>query len=509
MENSNIDKEKVDSLALLVYSTVKGIIENQTNEQSPSTTFDVNAFRKNTVDRIYDSKAYKYTKEQIRSYLLNPEKSEKIIRDVSLYLYQVIQEYKNVVNYYGKMLTHDFLLVPNKIVREVNDKKFINSFYDNLDFLENYNIKSKLSKIESILLREDFYYAYEISDGENFIWKQLPSDYCRILGLDEFECYTFEFDFSYFDKRNSLKIDDFPSEFKNKYNIYKSKSSMRWQELNQVNAICFKFDTSVLWGSPQFMALFISLLELEDYRDLMEDSTKTDNFKLISMSIPLNEKAEKVNQYMISLDHAKDFYNNARNNIGEKIGVIAHPFKDVKAINLNENKFDENIVAKAAKNIFDSVGMSQLLGNGGDSSVGLERSINNDETLMFGLLRQYELFFKKRLSIFNAESKFKWKILFPDLTFYNRKDMFDTYMKAGQAGFNKFYILASLGISQATFIALSNIENNQLRLVEDLLSVLSSNNSITSSKGRPKKDKTKLADKTIVGIDDNSNAERS
>ncbi len=439
--------------------------------QSPSLVYDFNAFNKATTNRTHDSIGSKYTKDQTRGYLAKPERFEKQIRDSSIYLYSSVHEYKHLIHYMSHMLTHDYILIPdNNLNKTINDKKLLSSFYDNLEFIENYNVKEKLSAIETILVREDFYFGYERSDGDNYIWQRLPSDSCRLLGWDEFGCLTFEFDFSYFNK-NGLALENFDSEFKTKFDSYKNNSKERWQQLSD-NAICFKFDTSVLYGLPYFSGLFTDLMGLEDYKDDQEDSNRANNYKLISLQIPVWDKDKGVNQYLVSLDHVANFVSNAQRNTPTKFGIFASPMK-TEVLNLNKSEFEENIVSKAQNDLMTSAGVSKLIGNGGDTSMGLERSIQDDETVMFGLLRQYELWFKKRLRMFNGD-KYRWKIFMPDISIYNKKEMFEMYLKSSNAGMPKSPLIASMNMSQADFISLANLENNQLNIVEELLVVLPS-----------------------------------
>jgi hypothetical protein len=469
---SQISETEIESSFMKALNKFTEFYNNFSQQnQSPALVYDFNAFNKATTNRVYDSKGKKYTKEQMRGYLANPEKFEKQIRDSSIYLYNSIHEYKHLIDYMAKMLTHDYILIPDSINEDLNDKKLLNSFYRNLEFIENYNIKAKLKQIESVLIREDFYFGYERSDGQNYVWQRLPSDYCRLLGSDEFGVITFEFDFTYFGKQG-LKLDNFDPEFRTRYDAYKVDSSKRYQQLSD-KAICFKLDTSVLYGLPYFAGIFTDLMGIEEYKDDQEETTRANNYKLIALNIPLFDKEKGVNQYLVTLDHIANFVSNAQKVTPEKVGVFAYP-GEALALNLNNSnaKFDENIVAQAQNDLMTSAGVSKLIGNGGDTSMGLERSIQDDEAVMFSLLRQYELWFKKRLRMFNKD-KYRWKVFMPNISRYNQKEMFEMYLKSGNAGFPKALIVATMGYSQSDMLGLADIEN-QLDLVESKLKVLPS-----------------------------------
>lgn len=460
------------------------------NQSTQILLFDVDSFYNSTINRSINAKSRKYTKEQIRRFLGKIEQFERQIREVSMYLYATSQEYKNLINYFSKMLTHDYILIPDVV--DVDNKNFLKNFHKTLNYIENYNIKNKLSEIEPVLLREDVFFAYERTDGDYVIWQQLPTNYCRISGIDRYNTYTFEFNFSYFDKQN-VDIENYDDEFKKGYQKYKKDyRNKKWQKLNPEKAICFKMDRSLILNLSLFSGIFEGLLGLEDYKDLQENSTRGNNYKLIHQRIPMkSDKDAKVNSFLIDDKAAVKFHNNVKSNIPEYIGVVTTPM-ELTGITLNSNKFDEDLVGKAEKNLFISAGVSQLLFNSDQAgNIGLNRSIEMDSSIMFSLLRQYEVFFKKKLDQFSSR-KYKWKLIFPDITIYNREDMFDKFLRAGQYGFPKFLIAASLGISQLEMIGMSNLEN-QLGIVDDLIPLISAHTQSGDS-GRPKKDENNLAD---------------
>lgn len=480
--------------------------KNGIQMQNDKIYFDINKFIQGVNTRNLDKLSRKYTKEQIRRFQEDPQRYERQLREVSIYLYDSFQEYRNLINFYGYLLTYDYILIPDNVYDEKD--KLIQKFYDNLHFLENYNIKSKLNVSTPVLVREDVFYAYERTDGKNFIWQQLPTNYCRLLGTDEYECLTFEFDFSYFTKRN-VDINNFDTEFKQGFEKYKQDTTLyRWQKINPEKGICFKFDKTSLYVNPFFLGLYEEVLGISDYKDLQENSSRTNNFKLIHQKIPMHNSSKdfKQNQFLIDDETAKMFHNNVKANVGEGIGVATSPM-ELNGISLNEHKIEEDMVAKAQRNVFTSAGVSQMLFNS-EGNIGLNRSIENSESIMFSLLRQYELWFKKRLKLFNKNrSSFNWNIIFPDLTVYNRKEKLQDFLKAAQFGFSKFFVAASLGLSQMQFISLNNIEN-QLDLVENMIPLQSSHTQ-SDEGGKPEISDSDKQDSGIITKDRQDNVGKS
>jgi hypothetical protein len=503
MEDIKISEEQIKREFLNLYKAFKKM--KLEDVESPRVFFDVSKLAQDTILRDFNSNSRKYTKEQIRRFLASPENYERELREVSNYLYHISQEYKNLINFLSKMLTHDYILIPDANFIDKLDDKLIKNFYKTLNFLENYNIKAKLSAIEPILLREDLYFAYERTDGTNFLWQQLPTNYCRIAGLDAFDTYIIEFDFSYFNKSN-VNIDNYDDEFKNLYNYYKSDyRKYRWQKLNPEKTICFKLDRSVPYCLPLFSGIFDEVLGLENTKDLQETNNKANNYKILHQKVPMKtDNDAEPNEFLIDGDNARAFHNILKSVVPDGIGVATTPM-DINAITLKNNQYEEDIVSKVERNLFTSAGISQLIfSDENNGKIGLDRSIEFGSSIMFSLLRQYELWFKKRLRIFGNKI-YNWKLAFPNITIYNQKQMFDRLLKAGEFGYSKFFIGASLGISQAELIEIMNLENKQLELLDNLIPLISAHTQ-SNNPGRPLKDDD-LSDKGIEqrNREDNNN----
>lgn len=496
-----------------MWSAYQQTQQSQTQSE-PTLVFNAHSFVDSIGNRINKSVQRKYSQEDIQRFLENPIKFEAAIREASNYLYSTCQEYKNLTRYFSKMLTFDNILIPDNVSPDIYDDsdKIMKSFYKNLQFVNDYNIKYKLKLVTDILVKEDYFFAYEKSDGENYIWHRLPSNYCRVVGMDMTECYLFEFDFSYFNKEN-VSINNYDEDFKTKYNKYKSNGSKyRWQQLDQNKQICFKFDESVLFGLPLFSSMFDELFRLEDIKELQSNNLETDNYKLIHQKIPMDTKDSKPNKFLIDEVAAKAFHQNVRSNVPKGIGVTTTPM-DLDSITLKStNSAEENIVAKQSSNLFTTAGVSQLLFNSEKSgAIGLNRSLDNDMSLMFSLLRQFEVWFKKRLKILNGK-KYRWKLNFLDTTIYNRNQVIEQYLKIAQYGLPKVFITASLGISHGEMMGVNIIENKHLKMTEMMMPLSSSHTSSgkdSEESGAPSKSEELLSDKGIETRDNQGNDNRS
>jgi len=176
----------------------------------------------------------------------------------------------------------------------------------------------------------------------------------------------------------------------------------------------------------------------------------------------------------------------------------------IEAINLSDSKIDEDLVGKALRNLFAESGISQLLfSSDKNGAIGLNRGLEFDASLLFSLLRQEELFFKKRLKIFNGNSKFKWKLLFPDVTVHNEADYKKEVIANAQYGYSKFCST----FSQSDLIALLYLE--QAIDLQNMMLPLMSSHTISGDGGRPGIDENKKTDSSIIVDDLDANNNRA
>ena len=411
----------------------------------------------------------KYTAQQINTVLEAPYNYKDDLLRMAMYFYLKAQEYKSIIDYKTSMLTYSNTVYPSNMVdANFNEEEY----FKNIKFVENYNIRTKFDLATKIAMREDVFFAYEVTDnsGRNYIWKKLPSQYCKIVGQDRFETYRVSFNMSYFDTYpEDLPL--FPDEFRIKYN--KSKVDKRSSENNNLNtlrnvkeatqnyveldskkAIAFKFDESVDYVMPYYSALFIDLIRLAELKDVEILSDVSDNYKLIHQRIPLMPDAKEEDDYSISGDAIEWGHNSLRAIAPKDVGVATTPM-EVTSVSLksNVNSAEESISSKQYTKVLTQSGTSSLLFNGSSTSaLGLNKNIQVDENLMFRMLRQLEKFMNKRLYYYNKET-YKYHINMLDHSRFNTEAYMADLLKAGSAGFNtQFEVNAVLGRKQSDFI---------------------------------------------------------
>ncbi len=441
-----------------------------------------------------------YSVDRVRQMMENPAKSQELIRKLSNYLYPKVMELKNLQKYFANMLTLDNLILPVSDAYEV--KKFKKLVTD----IESFNVKKKFGLVLEYMLAEDVYYGYQTDDGEFAIWQRLPAKYCRIRGLDKFDTYTFDFNYQFFTDNPTQLPENYGQEFVDGFEIYKKNKSVKnWQKVNPKRGICFKFDESISYNLPFFASMYDDLLNLLEAKRIdMEDAT-TRNYKLLAQKIPMDTKNGKKDAYMINDVDAVDYHSNVRKNVPSNIGVVTTPM-DITGVTLqNVNQNQQSITASQMENLMGTAGINgAVLGIGKNSgSVGAKQSQNADEAIMFKILRQFECFMNKKFYYKptsedgRANPKYEYKMIFLDITEANRNEVYERYLKAGQHGFGRFYVNASLGHSQSDLLFGSKLEYD-LDFFQYMIPMESSyQQSGDDEAGAPTKDvKTASGDKT-------------
>lgn len=473
----------------------------------------------------------KYDADTVKQFMQFPERYQRQLRDVSIGLYNASPHYKRLILYFSQMLTLDHIVLPwGSTVSSNKSKKTMQSSFDKVvDYLETLCVKHEFKKILTVSLREDTFYGYLHMSKDGSYIQKFDADYCQITSVED-GVFCFSFDFAYF-QGNPARLELFPDDFAPMYEKYMSDTkAFRWQELDPNKTICIKFHEDLQYNLPVFVGIFPDIFNVNDYKALRKTRTKLGNYKLIVQKIPIDEKSSESNSFKITLPLAQQFHSNISSSLPQEIGVITSPM-DVQGIDFNRDLTDIDNVKSAVRDMMTSAGVNELLFNAETSgSIGLVKSINADESMMFTVLRQVERAINFKLKKIGSS---RYKVWMPDLSVYNREDMFNMYMQAGNAGFPvKTLMGACLGMSANDLASLSFLENDILELHENMLPLPSSHtmshdgtnlttlgasggsttkptsSGSTSKGGRPQKSASKLSDEGSKTKDGNKNAKK-
>lgn len=443
----------------------------------------------------------RYSLDEITRWLQNPAGSEQKLRDLSNYLYNTHPTYRLIVRYVALLPTYAYSVVPD--TSSGNADKIRKSYIEVLKYIEKLNLKFELQKASIIAYKNDIFFGYEMETKDSYFIFPLDNKYCRISSIEN-GVYYFDFDFSYFDMFNS-ELSLYPEEFQTKYNLYKINRNLRWQEIDTSKSVCFKTNMDVQYPLPIFAGMFPSIYELEEYKRIKKDRAKNDNYLLLHQKIPMDERNPDLNKFLIDLDLAAQFHQNASSNLPDGIELVTSPM-ELTAVKTEKTKNDQDYVNDALREVYNDGGISQFLFNSDkNTSIGLSKSVNTDEQLAFALLRQMETWVNNKL-----KRKFKnVKLNFLNSTIFNTKDLTDQYLNLAQYGFPvKLEIASLIGMSPLDVVNKAKLENDILGL-NDLFVPLQSSHTQSGESGRPSKSEDERSDSTQVTVDNDSDNRRT
>lgn len=429
---------------------------------------------------------YTVTRNSIQNAIDSRDIAE--LRNISDYFYSASGAYRRLVDYYGSILTNDYIIIPHVEPEDIESSTFLRSFERVQEYAQSSNIKNTCQQISLSVVKNGAYFGYEREIDKEIVFQELPAKYCRtrfmIKGI-----HAVEFDFAYFDAiplaDREFILSTFPEEFNQKYTAYLGdRQNLKWQFLDFEKARAHILGSQV----PMLAPIFLDLLELEDYKKIDKARSSLDIYKLLIQKIPLNKDGE-IDLYM---EEIEELHRNARQMVSNtNVDVITTPC-DFNDINLSDRAaVARDDVQKATNAIYSTAGTSTVLFSDGarSTAAGLNASVKVDESFMSPLLSQYENWYNYRLKSLASGRKIKFTISFPIITHFNRKDMMDLYVKGATLGFpTKLLTMAALGLDQFNTEHLINYENNILKLHETMIPTSSAYNPTTGDNpegGRP------------------------
>lgn len=428
----------------------------------------------------------KYDMEQVERALDN--KDIPMLREMSQHFYVASGEYRRMVDYMANVHTYRNMVTPVMIGERSEMDKFEDYHIKVMDYMAKAYIEETCAYITGIVIRDGAFYGYEriMPDG-TIILQELPAKYCRsryyINGV-----WGVEFDFKFFDTiRNAdqklAMLKAMPEEFLQLYNEYKRNSSgtdANWKMLNEEFARCHKFESA---ETPFFSALFPELVDLKEYKQMNKLQNKMDLYTVVVQKLPF----DKDKGVLVHELEAQMIHKNAKQMIsGDGVDVVTTPCDtDVLKIR-NSGDTGKNKIDDAVNIVYNTAGTSQVLFNSakGTGSVGLDRGIKVDESVITPLLHQYERWYNNKLNKYIVKSRnFNFLVQFLGVTIFNEKEMVTQFKELATLGYSKLAPVVASGIKQSTFINLLEYENNYLKLDEKMTPVSSTHTQNADGKG--------------------------
>lgn len=435
-----------------------------------------------------------YNKDEITRFLANPYANEKSLRKAVAYIYGASPHFRRLIQYFVGLSDLSYLVEPFGIDPKTANARTTNVNYRKvLTELAHMSIKTQFPKILTVCLREDVFYGILRVTKDNITIQQLPSDYCCISSVEGNVCNV-SFDFMYFDIYEA-RLDNYPPEFRIKYEMYKKNRMSRWIELDAPNAFAIKCNNDILeYAIPPFAGILREVYSLEDYKQLKLTKTAIENYALLWMKLPMDDNGG----WKLDFAKAKEFWANLDAVMPEEVGSVLTPM-DIEKISFERsNVGDTDTVGEAEQNLFSAAGVSSLLFNNSRASANaLLLSIKADQAITFGIVKSIEDMVNRYIQ-WQKYGKY-FKVNFLDVSPFNRKEMGDMYLKAAQNGLPTISAYAvSQGIGQAELDSMSFLETKVLGL-QDMFEPLRNSAQLSSedldkTAGAPEKEIGDLTD---------------
>lgn len=409
----------------------------------------------------------KYTSEQVKALLANPEANEKKLKEVSNYLWRTSSTYQNIVLYMSMAMTFDYALYPDKDIASLQQKSLINKFLGVARTASQLQIKSNFPiMLMNSLLYGDVYY-YEISDEKNTIYSRLDSNACRLAYVDSNNIWRYFVDLTLVTPLNAYT---FPDEVikayekwihKDNKNGKKSKKKRNriidgeqvevpdnYYLVSEKGTAIFAHMSNTPKDYPYFASMFPDLLEHENNKTYFNDILKEQNIKVIHLKVPIDKET---GEPLIDDDFVRAYHETAKGQLPKNQAPMTNPF-DVTSIDTSGTQQNGiNLVEHSAKVVQADSGISSTMFDASTTN-GLKYSVLADITKMYPL--QY--FFT---NITNRRIKDTgFKVTFLKVNYYNVEEWHKIYSADMLSGGNRFLFLSTTGLEPYEYIRLAQLE---------------------------------------------------
>lgn len=418
-----------------------------------------------------------YSKENLRTYMKNPFTNARNLRNLSRFLYYRSQIYRRIVNYNADMINLNYRTVTPLIdlVKGGDSKKVLNNYYDTLVILEKMNLPLEFLKAYITCWIEDVFYGCVYYDDEGMFILPLDPDYCKITGVYKTGDFAFDMDMSFFNSKEDI-LEMWGDPFKSMYADYQRDAvNGRWQPMPDENCICLKININD-WETalPPYMALFDSLINLEDLKEITAIADEQQIYKLLVATMPLVNNSDEVDDFAVDPKTAVDYFNKMVERLPNYTNAALSPIP-ITPINFEKDSTtDVNKVEKTTQAVLQSSGGVHTLGSQISGSTAWLGAIKADEDFaMSALLPQTQAWMNRFLKY---QLKEPAKVRFLEVSKYTITEYKNNITKDGTYGLPvKLLINVLNGISELETLSMAFLENEVLELHDMFIPLRSSN----------------------------------
>lgn len=409
--------------------------------------------------------------------------------DLSNRAYKLSGRYAKIVNTSANLFRYDYLVTP-VCKKKPNKDTLVNTFYDILLMLEEFNPKLTFQQWAKEVIKNGSYYGYKNYDADgNLTIQDLPIKYClSVFKVGKKDLV--HFDMTYFiDTYRGYSpeiiesiIKAFPTEMQNALvklskgqlplTTIKNKTGY-WITLDIERTIKFSLEDTDI---PYFIQVLPSLIEYDESKNLVKRRYKNSLNSILANQFPMRKE---VDAPLVDINDMKDFNNQVNSELQQRTeGVFSiSTIADTKLLSNNtqgNSNEGEKMLGASKDDIYDEAGLSQMQFNS-DSSSALQASFANDEANISPLIQKFEIFLNELVEDFLKRKKIKglagctFKVQILETTCYNYLELSAKFKEQTQLGYSKVLPQIALGQSQLSVLSTPEFENDVLDLVNKFI----------------------------------------
>ena len=415
-----------------------------------------------------------FNKELLRRYMQSLGSNEQNLRNLSWFLFYRSMTYMRLCHFYANMfyLNGRSVIPQYDLIKIPDANKTLKSYQETLRWLETMHLQQEFYNIYLTCFVQDvFYGAYFIDETGVFIW-QIPADYARIDGKYMTGDFAISMDMTYFRSRQEL-LEYMPEPFDAMYKEYQ-RTNQKWVPVPDKYAICLKYryeDYETIL--PPFLAIFNALINLADLEDIQAIADEQEIYKMIWLQ--METIGEDIDDWKINPELMLAYFQRMINEaLPDYVSAAIVPGK-LDYIGFEDQAAgDTSKISNATKTVLNTAGGAEILN--GETISGAEAfrysQVANTEFAISSLLPQTQAFVNRQLSYLCTNP---CTVKFFPISVYTREQFKEDMMKAAQYSLpTKLAYMTLNGFSEIDTLALSNLENNVLKLQDIMIYPLNS-----------------------------------
>lgn len=426
-----------------------------------------------------------YSKEEVERVLTS--NNPKALQQLSRSFFYKDGLYKRILIYYATLLRYVGILIPNPNAGiELSTPYVIKKYNNALDYIDKMNLSILLTNFSLAALVDGCYYGVlQDVNKTNFVLLDLPFEYCRSKYKDFYGNDIIEFNVQYFDsigdetaRKQALKV--YPKIISDHYNRYHRGTVHKyWVKIPADMGFCFSFFDDC---RPLFLDIIPASIDYDDAVELNKERDLEEIRKILVQHIPHLADGTLV----FEPDEAQVMHDGAVGMMkGNKNISVLTTYADVEAvISKTQSEAVTNTLEKSLQNVYSKGGVSgQLFAPTG--SQALPTSITNDMALMMILGNKYGKFISYIINSLFANSNVNFKYTILPVSWYNMFDYITNTLKMASSGYSFLLPAIAAGLSQKDLMNVKTLENEVLKLKEQLIPLDSSYTQSNGEVGRP------------------------